>query len=486
MRTTYRPLHLRQSGRLLALAVLSMSGPVHAQDLDYLRGLLAGTAAGGWVKASTNVFADAWPTGTTAVNAALELSATQNVVHAWSSFAWDSQRNNLLLWGGGHSSYAGNEMYVWQGSNGSWTRGSLPSRVESVPGAVDSRTRLVVDDAAPQSAHTYEGNLYLPVNDMFVTLGGPVYQDAGTFKVRDANGNLVTAGPWLWDPRKADANKVGGTNGSGWDSASTGGAMWTNQGGSWQSTPGLDHFVNNSTAYRTENGQDVVYVTVKPGAWGTLYRYTPGDVRGQGSTGQWELVGVPSYQAASLESSGALDDRNNLFVNTAYHPSTIDSFDLNVWNLATAGASNVDTAVDLVMADGSAFSISTAFGIDYDAADGSFWMWDGKDRGTVYRTEAVFNLDGTVASQWFVDKVTSATVDQPDGNFRYTVGGKWQFVDALGAFVALDEYDPVTRDAAVWLYKPLASAVPEPWSAAMMLTGLGFLAGRIRRRGRRA
>ncbi|MES2716563.1 MAG: PEP-CTERM sorting domain-containing protein [Pseudomonadota bacterium] len=467
--------------RAVALSAMCLCGTAQAQSLDYLQGLLDATPGGGWVKANTNLWSQAWPTGAEAVDVTKELAATRNVVHAWSSMAWDSNRNNLLLWGGGHSSYAGNEMYVWNGSTGAWGLGSLPSRVESVANAVDNRTRLVVDDAAPQSAHTYEGNLFLPVNDMFVTIGGPVYQDAGTFKVRGANGSLVTAGPWLWDPNKANGSQVGGTTGSGWNPATTGGQMWTNQGGSWANTAGLNHFVNNSTAYVQENGQDVVYVTVKPGAWGTLYKYTPGDVR-NGSTGAWSLVGVPSYRAASLESSATIDSLNGLYINTAYHPSTIANFDLNVWDLSKAGSRNVDTSVNLVMADGTPFSISNEFGIDFNSSDGTVYMWDGNNRGTLYRTQAAFNADGSIATTWTVDQLLSSTAAQPDGNHRFGVGGKWQYVDALGAFVALDEYSLTTGDAGVWFYKPLVTAVPEPTSVALMLAGLGLVGMRLRRK----
>ena len=95
-------------------------------DLSYLQGLLAATPEGGWVQVNTNNFSDAWPSQAEGV----PNSNPAAVVHAWSSFAWDSSRGNLQLFGGGHANYAGNEMYIWQGTDGSWTRGSLPSRME--------------------------------------------------------------------------------------------------------------------------------------------------------------------------------------------------------------------------------------------------------------------------------------------------------------------------------------------------------------------
>ncbi|MEP6878733.1 MAG: PEP-CTERM sorting domain-containing protein, partial [Nitrosospira sp.] len=85
-------------------------GPANAEtSLERLSSLLANTPEGGWVKASTNLYSDAWATGAGAVPNGWPGA----IVRAWSSFAWDSTRGDLLLWGGGHANYAGNEMYVW-------------------------------------------------------------------------------------------------------------------------------------------------------------------------------------------------------------------------------------------------------------------------------------------------------------------------------------------------------------------------------------
>lgn len=476
---------MNQVLRTAALAMLLGSSAGHAQDLSYLLGLLSTTPAGGWVKASTNEFSDAWATGSVGIPVT-GFGGTKNVVDAWSSMAWDSTRGNLMFWGGGHASYQGNEMYVWQGSNGTWTRGSLPSNIQTVANATDIRTRLVVDDKAPQSAHTYEGNLYLPVNDMFMTVGGPVFNDAGLFTVRNASGSLVSAGPWMWDPSKADANKVGGSTGSGYDPATLGGNMWINRGAQWKSqVPGLRHFVSNTTAYRQEANQDVVYVTFSDGGWHSLYRYAPGDVRNGNGIDQWQLVGTPGYQAAALESSGTIDTLHNLYLSTATHPSTIGTFDLTVWNLNTPGNNNSSKAVNLSMADGSPFQITGAFAIEYDKDNDQIYMFDGSAQGKIYRTKAVFNPDGSIAPQWKVEALTSTTASQPAGGYKYGVYGKFLYVDALDAFVVMDTFVDATQDAAVWLYKPLlAGAVPEPSTVALWLAGLGLGLGRVLQRRR--
>lgn len=469
--------------RLCSLfAILAVAqAPVQASPLlTRLEGLLSSTAEGGWVKASTNLFSDAWATGSTAV----QYSSYQNpgtVVTAWSSAAWDSTRGDLLLWGGGHANYAGNEMYVWNGSTGEWGRGSLSSRIDS--------NYFVVDNAAPQSAHTYDNNIYLPVNGMFLTFGGAAFQSGGSFTT--SNGSTVErAGPWLWDPTKADPNKVGGTTGSGYDPSSLGGNMWTNRQGNWTGTeaPG---YVNSTAAYRTENGKDVVYVTADSQASGfqSLYRYTLGDVR-NGGTDAWEKIGIMENSIAQA-GAGTIDSKHNLYIRTALNAGPYTS-ELAVWDLSKANSANPgankDIAIQLLMEDGTPFPMNGSFGIEYDAANDELVLWDGSDKGTVWVVKIAYDANGNMLTTLTVKARPSTTVAQPTGDFLRGVFGKWDYIDELGAFIAVNEFSSVTGDAEVWLYKPFADqsgnggtgTVPEPGSLALTFIALALMRRRLR------
>lgn len=475
-------------GRLRATAAAASFGllcamhgaPAMAAGGVDLAALLAATPAGGWVKANLGAFSDAWLLpGTPGALPDQSHTNPASVVSAWGSMAWDSKRGNLLVWGGGHANYIGNEMYIWESATGRWTRGSMPSRIEPFTGpGVDPRTWLVVDDAAPQSAHTQQSNLYLPVNDMFITYGDMVYNTGAGFQVRDSSGQLVKAGPWMWDPTKANANQVGGTTGSGYDPSAVGGNMWLNRATTATGNSGYVNglFQNNSTAYRTENGQDVVYITKQSqyNTWPDLLRYKVGDVR-NGGADTWELVGV-SVNAGSGPSAAAIDTRANLYVHTAYVVPGL--FELNVWDLSKSGATNVDIGINLVLGNGSEFAIPEGAAIQYNPADGGLWLWDGVDRGSVYRTQVTYNADGSLATTWVVEKLASTTAAQPDGDYMRGVNGHWKYVESLGAFVALDDFDTATGDAGVWFYKPdvgVLPAVPEPATWLMWLAGLGLV-----------
>lgn len=457
----------------LLLASLAIAPSSKSADLAFLRGLLSQTPAGGWVQANTGLFSDSWATISEGGIPNGQYSSPNSILYAWSSVAWDSARGNLILYGGGHANYKGNEVYLWSGSNGEWSRGSLPSQLTQV---ASTSEYLVIDGSAPQSAHTYDNNIYLPISDKFMTFGGAVFNTGLEYRSLDpSGGNSIGAGPWLWDPDKANPNAVGGTSGSGYLSSSIGGQMWTNRAGSWigGGAAGTSS-ANGTTAYRAESGHDVVYMTrdSNSSGWPSLFRYEVGDLS-SGTPDKWDRVGVASA-AYSFQSAAAIDSARSLYARIAAS-ATSGSMGLGIWDLSKIDyahpTNNRDTFVGLVFDDGSSFSTNVDFGIAYDEASGQFYLWDGKDRGTVYLTQPEMNSDGTVKSVWAVRKLLSSTSSQPFGLFANGVLGKWLYVDELEAFIAVDP-DTTSNNSGVWLYKPISTPVPELGSLQLLVVGL--------------
>jgi len=88
-------------------------------------------------------------------------------VFLWSGAAFDDKRNRLVLWGGGHNSYYGNELYAFDLTTLSWERVTNPSPPTDWANCVD-----VLSDGRPNSRHTYYNLAYIPTTDKFFSTPG--------------------------------------------------------------------------------------------------------------------------------------------------------------------------------------------------------------------------------------------------------------------------------------------------------------------------
>jgi len=88
-----------------------------------------------------------------------------SVVMAWSGAALDTKRERLVVWGGGHADYHGNELYAFDVKKLAWERLTDP-----FPNPV--KDQEVNPDGTPNSRHTYGGLAYLAHADRFFGLGG--------------------------------------------------------------------------------------------------------------------------------------------------------------------------------------------------------------------------------------------------------------------------------------------------------------------------
>jgi hypothetical protein len=88
------------------------------------------------------------------------LLQAQGVVNAWSGGVYDPVLDQLLIWGGGHTDYAGNEVYAFDMGSLTWQRLTDPYTLIDAVGAVESSGEY--PDAQgnplpqqPRSRHTY-------------------------------------------------------------------------------------------------------------------------------------------------------------------------------------------------------------------------------------------------------------------------------------------------------------------------------------------
>jgi len=126
------------------------------------------------------------------------------IVRAWSGGAYDVKRDRLILHGGGHGDYAGNELYVFDIKTFKWSRPWGPSK--EVPNIrLEPEGADAYSDGNPASVHSYGGLVYLPVQDKLWRGGGGLWSGSGR----------GTRACWLFDfdnlkwERKADSLTLG-------------------------------------------------------------------------------------------------------------------------------------------------------------------------------------------------------------------------------------------------------------------------------------
>jgi len=91
---------------------------------------------------------------------------------AWSGGVFDTTRNRLIIWGGGHGDYAGNEVYALNLDTLTIERLNDPS----VPVNNACNTNGIYADGKPASRHTYNHLAYLPDQDAMFAWGGSMFQ----------------------------------------------------------------------------------------------------------------------------------------------------------------------------------------------------------------------------------------------------------------------------------------------------------------------
>jgi hypothetical protein len=95
------------------------------------------------------------------------VSGCRSVIDAWNGGVADLKRERLIIWGGGHSDYYGNEVYALDLRSLSMSRLTDPSPATNVNDCPEA-----YPDGRPSSRHTYGGLAYDPIHDAMFTFGG--------------------------------------------------------------------------------------------------------------------------------------------------------------------------------------------------------------------------------------------------------------------------------------------------------------------------
>lgn len=432
-----------------------------------------------WLQINDNTYESVWPIKAFRPMWGAAEHEPRKIIASLSSFAWDDSRLCFYLFGGGHASTNGNEVYRFSAVTGQWDLAFHSADVQPLlaDDGITSAGEVPKPGAlsAPQSCHTYATSIYLPHLDRAAIFGGACSPTGGPWL---ANGPDRTLGPFLLDPTLAGQGYVGTTTGSNVQRVGTasenvilpGANAWSNR--DWK----LDHplknatpiasygkVINGWTAYASEGGKDVVYVTSQSSGTAGLHmlKITFNDLDYRNDTIQ--MLGRSWTGNSRSRQGGCYDPEKNLAFFIYDTNLSAGSVIVDVWNLNTPGTSNNDFVVGSSGFSGNGFAsyiaeagTSVSFGITYDERRKVFPLWQRGGKVWYLETPPL----GTYTTGWKITEVvnTNALDERPwlDSEFALPqeqdigVCGKWRRSAHLDCYVALQH----CYQGNVWLFKP--------------------------------
>ncbi|MDB4470885.1 hypothetical protein N9063_01225, partial [Deltaproteobacteria bacterium] len=139
---------------------------------------------------------------------------------AWSGGTWDTSRNRLIIWGGGHNDYGDNSIWAFDIDDQTWSRvytmgsnghGYYSNRkTNAALNLPDNTTAANYPDGSPIARHTYQGLQYIPSIDSLVAFGNATQWRGNANGVSDGKIHFFKFSTDSWSTKTA-AGISGGT-----------------------------------------------------------------------------------------------------------------------------------------------------------------------------------------------------------------------------------------------------------------------------------
>jgi len=270
-------------------------------------------------------------------------SGCRAVVEAWGDSVYDTKRNRMHIWGGGHTDYYGNEIYAWDLPNASFVLESAPTTNPSLSGAEAQ------SDGKPTSRHTYRDLQYLPATD-------EMFSNCGALA---GNPSLPGKGTWVFSFTTSAWTQLTSTLGQG-------------------TTPPCN-FGYDFTAYDSNNN----LVWVDDG--NTLWYYT------RSTNTYTQATPTGGMEGNDFDHKSAVVDPVNKVL---WVIGGTDAFKVNISNLAAAPNLPV---THVTLSGCSALQGSSYPGLDFDTVQNLVVGWPGGGGNTIYLLNSATNSCTTVS-----------------------------------------------------------------------------------------
>lgn len=304
-------------------------------------------------------------------------SGFAGLMDAWNGGTFDTVGNRLLVWGGGHEAYYGNDLYAFDLDTGAWSQLIAPA-----PYAANSTHEAAgqYPDGSPISRHTYNSLVFVESQNTFMCTG-------------------------------AYARSPSGSSGDG--------RFWTvdfDGPATWSEVSPTDANTNIVVGYAAYNpATDTVYYHHSSG--GRFHSYDPA------TDTHTYLAQKPLF----IYAAPAVDPvRNRMLVLGGSLPQAF------VWDLDATPPVAIDLLdnTTFTASGGGALASLSQMGLGYDAANDMYVAWD--SGRTVYLIDA---------ATFEVTTYTPTAGDDPGPPQNNGTYGRFQYAPDLGSFVLVNSVD---------------------------------------------
>ncbi len=220
-------------------------------------------------------------------------TAQNSVMGSWGGGAYDVVRDRLIVWGGGHTNYGGNELYVFDLNTLAWSRLTNPSS----PAAKDVPYS---SDGQPTSRHTYDYVQYVPAIDAFCSFGGSAFYLSGQTGTNNTDCYYFASKQWV---RRADMpSVVGGLIAAFSAVDGTSGHVWVHGTGTYSTSAEYDATTDQWVPHGrqfTENTFTYAYTTAAIDPVHRLFITVGGKF-----SAQWDMSKPGEFSGEPLVTSG--------------------------------------------------------------------------------------------------------------------------------------------------------------------------------------
>lgn len=293
------------------------------------------------------------------------------ITGTWNGAVFDTTRNRMIVWGGGHNDYYGNEIYAVNLATSTVERLTAPG----LPVA-SSCTEGIVNNTQPNSRHTYDGIEYIPTVDRMFVFGGSLACGSGNFG----------SDTWTFDFATMRWSRVTPTG----------------------SLPSGD--AGMMTAFDPVSG--LVYVHDRR----YLYSFNP-------STGAYTRLSNTN-ESLGYHLAATIDPKRRLFIIVGYDTSS-GGGRVHAYSIATGSTYAMQT---LSTTGGSGLIGELYPGLDYDPVADRLVAWGEGTRNVVYQ----LNVDTRVWSATTFTGGPTPAGNGTHGRFRYSpVSGVYVLVNRV-------------------------------------------------------